>query len=59
VRLYNTEADARAALKRLDEAGCGGGCRRRHEVMDLRATAGVGLEGADATPRASSGGRHR
>jgi hypothetical protein len=51
VVLHATEEAARAALRHLDDFGCGGDCWRRHEVVDMAGTAKVGVEEADGTPR--------
>jgi hypothetical protein len=35
VALHESAAEARARGRRLDSVGCGRGCRRDHEVVDL------------------------
>jgi hypothetical protein len=35
VMLHETEETARTALKFIDDLGCGGGCHKHHELVDL------------------------
>jgi hypothetical protein len=51
VRLYDAEADARAALEQ--GCGCGVDCQRRHELLALHETAEVSLDGAARPARPS------
>ena len=39
VTLHTTADDARSAVEWINRTGCGGGCCRRHRIIDLKAAA--------------------